>query len=375
MRCRAIALMCASLWFGSPLGADTVGYYRFEEAAGETVLDASGNGNQGMVLNDALRSSDVPVGFIPQTWKRNTSSIELDGMDDVIVIPDAVSLRPETGLTLEAWVKPTGSAWVLIGKQFGPGCCGNSYQVEINPFRFQLTNPSGDSFLLTAPVSPSPDVWHHVAATWDGATMLLYLDGEEVASENYVGSIGYDSNPVLIGADDDGGGIPGCCLYQGTIDEVRISNVALMPGQFLPDFHCPLLSVLGDLGTEKVEARDRIVTTLYRFRDTVMTRSVSGKMMTRFYYRYGLEGTRILSRSPELRARSLDVLERVEPVLANAVEGHLAVLSRTDASLIDGLLRSARRDADPGLGLLISYLRVQLKSDQFLAQFGITRER
>jgi hypothetical protein len=63
--------------------------------------------------------------------------------------------------------------------------------------------------------------------------MRLYLDYQEISACPFAGPIAYDDHPVLIGADDDGGGSPGCCFFLGGIDEVRISDVALMPGQFL----------------------------------------------------------------------------------------------------------------------------------------------
>ena len=59
--------------------------------------------------------------------------------------------------------------------------------------------------------------------------MKLYLDGILVKSRPFAGPIGYDNNPVLIGGEDDGAGIPGCCLFKGAIDRVRISYSARRP--------------------------------------------------------------------------------------------------------------------------------------------------
>jgi hypothetical protein len=141
-------------------------------------------------------------------------------------------------LTIEALIKAEPGARVVVGKQLFGGCCVNSFQLELNPFRFQLTGSSGDDHLIGPGFEPPVGQWVHIAGTWNGSTMRLYLNGTEVASDSFSGSIGYDSNPVLIGGEDDGGGIPGCCLFRGHIDEVRLSDGALSPAEFLIADRC-----------------------------------------------------------------------------------------------------------------------------------------
>jgi len=218
--------------------AETIGYWRFEEGTGPTALDSSGYGNNGNLLNGPTFSSDVVSAAVPLTGEPNRYSLSFDGSNDVVVAPDSGSLHPARSITIEVGVKPAQGARVIIGKQLFSGCCVNSFQLELNPFRFQLTDTSGRDHLIQGPFDPTPGAWHHIAGTWDGATMRLYLDGNEVASGPFTGPIGYDGNPVLIGAEDDGLGIPGCCLFRGLIDEVRISDQALNPSEFLSADRC-----------------------------------------------------------------------------------------------------------------------------------------
>ena len=222
----------------STVHAATVAFWRFQEVPGTTVLDQSGKGNNGVILNGA--------GYTDGACYAGSQAILFSPSSppQAAVIPDSPSLRPALGLTIEAWIKPSPGAWVLTGKQLGAGCCSNSFQIELRaggPLNFILSDPGRGEHMCSSGVQPSTGVWHHVAATWDGATMLLYLDGVVVASAPYGGPIGYDSNPVLIGADDDGGGNPGCCGFLGAMDDVRISDVALSPPEFL--FPCSLLGV------------------------------------------------------------------------------------------------------------------------------------
>ena len=209
-----------------PLQAGTVARWTFEEGVGSAFVTGNGNKNAGVLINQASFSSDTRSA-------RSAYSASFDGSNDIAVVPDSPSLRIQNALTIEAWIKPSSAAHVVIGKQFGHGCCANSYQIELNSFRFQLTDASGESHFVDASSVPTPDVWQHVAATWDGSTMRLYLDRVEVGSTPFSGTIGYDANPLLIGGEDDGAGVPGCCLYNGLIDDVRISDAALAPSQFL----------------------------------------------------------------------------------------------------------------------------------------------
>jgi hypothetical protein len=73
--------------------------------------------------------------------------------------------------------------------------------------------------------------WSYVAATYDGATLKLYLNGEPVASAPYPGyrsarySNGYD---LAIGnSSSDEYDIP----FQGTVDAARVSRVVRTPAE------------------------------------------------------------------------------------------------------------------------------------------------
>jgi hypothetical protein len=80
-----------------------------------------------------------------------------------------------------------------------------------------------------------------LAFTFDGATIIVYHDGEEVASGG--AGFGPDNNStVRIGASEASGNI-----FEGAIDDVRIFNVALSAGEimYLAGFRAPV-----DPGTE-----------------------------------------------------------------------------------------------------------------------------
>jgi hypothetical protein len=212
----------------SPALSATTAYWKFEEGSGVGFLDnySAGARNNGVLINGASYASSAHSAA-------SKYSVLFDGSDDIAAIPDSPTLRPKR-ITVEAWIKPQSGARVVVGKQLGSDCCVNSFQIELNHFRFQLTDTNGEDHIITAPVNPAANQWHHVAGTWDGATMKLYLDKKLVASGAFAGAIRYDRNPILIGGDDDGSGVPGGALFKGLIDEVRISNRALTISEFMP---------------------------------------------------------------------------------------------------------------------------------------------
>ncbi len=70
--------------------------------------------------------------------------------------------------------------------------------------------------------------WHHVAATYDGATMRIFIDGELAVQSNTVFTIGNASNSNLFVGESPG--FPGR-VFNGKIDEVRIWNVSRTQSQ------------------------------------------------------------------------------------------------------------------------------------------------
>jgi hypothetical protein len=222
------------------LSGATIGYWRFEEGSGTSIADSSGQGNHGTLTPaGAIFSTMIPFAVVPINGLTNNFSLELNGANGAGIVPDSPSLRPTSGFTAEAMID--GDGWVVLGKQLGNGT-RNSYQIELRfgQLRFQLTDMGSTDHFVTAsaPGGVGPyNGFHHIAGTWDGSMMRLYINGAQVGSAPFAGMLGYDANPFLIGADNDStmGGGPACCWFDGKLDEIRLSDQALVPGQFIAD--------------------------------------------------------------------------------------------------------------------------------------------
>ncbi len=182
--------------------------------------DSSGNGNNATSASGVNMPTFV-VGRVGQAFN-------LNGTPQYATTPDSAALRPQS-LTIEGWVNATStSTSVAFAKPLGAGTFdsyGIFYNGNINGV---VCNNTG---CLTIGTPMTLNVWHHVAFSYDdpgGAatrTARLYLDGVLVATNATGGAIGYDTRPVVIGADIENG------LFQlgwrGLIDDITLYNRAL----------------------------------------------------------------------------------------------------------------------------------------------------
>ena len=181
--------------------------------------DSSGSGNNG-----TLQSTSVfQVGKVGQAF-------QFDGTQfSSIIVPDSQSLRPTTAVTVEAWVNPSpaGSGFqAVVFKGNGSSAGGQPYSLFVNGVNHQIVVRVGNDTMFDAlgSVGGLPtNVYSHVAFTYDGATIRIYING--VLDSSASSSIGIlaqaDTNVLRIGG--LGGGFP----YTGGADEIGIYNRAL----------------------------------------------------------------------------------------------------------------------------------------------------
>jgi hypothetical protein len=145
--------------------------------------------------------------------------IVFDGVDDYVEVPS--HLNPTDAITISLWVKSNTPNWndfgCFVSKRdayvFHPNQGGKS----LNFYIFSSGQWQSVSF------TPEIDItqWHHYAATFDGNTICLYIDGVKVASTKYTGKINADTGVMCIGKDDNLSR-----YFNGQIAEVRIWKIA-----------------------------------------------------------------------------------------------------------------------------------------------------
>jgi hypothetical protein len=207
-----------------PLVSGLVAAYGFNEGSGTVVNDVSGYGNNGTISGAAWTTSG-----------KYGNALSFNGTNALVTINNAPSLQLTTGMTLEVWVYPTTvtAAWRDViykgndnyylegSSNSGPPTAGAIFGGAYG----QVYGPNA----LTA------NTWAHLAATYDGAAMRLYVNGVQVASRAETGAIATSTNPLQIGGDSIYGQ-----YFEGRIDEVRIYNLALSVAQIQSDMNTPV---------------------------------------------------------------------------------------------------------------------------------------
>jgi hypothetical protein len=204
-----------------------VAAYAFAEATGTTTADATGNGNTG-ALGGPVRAATGKYG----------SALTFDGTNDWVTVADAPELDLTTGVTLEAWVRPTaGSSWrTLLLKENGSTLAYALYSSASGGAPMAIVYTNGSQQKLSGPPALPLNTWTHLAATYDGAQLRLYVNGVLRASKAVTGSIPNSSGALRMG----GNNVWSSEWLKGDLDEVRVYNRALSVTEIQADMTSPL---------------------------------------------------------------------------------------------------------------------------------------
>jgi hypothetical protein len=210
-----------------------VAAYSFNEGSGITVADCSGNTNTGTIVGASWAAG------------KYGGCLSFDGTSSRVSINDAASLRLTTAMTLEAWVYPTASqtaSWRDIIYKLPADGTHDDYYLMAWSTKASSAPLGGAMFgspgVYRDAIKPSPltlNTWTHLAATYDGATLRLYVNGVQSVSTNMTGNIATSTGPLQIGGDTVFGQ-----FFAGLIDEVRIYNRALNAAEIQTDMNTPV---------------------------------------------------------------------------------------------------------------------------------------
>jgi hypothetical protein len=160
--------------------ADLVAHWRFDETSGIIAHDASGNGHDGTIIGDPKWGAGKIGG-----------ALEFNGTGDVVDLGAFDVVGP--GITLAGWLKPNGfgvndgrvltkaDEWGENNHWWMLSTIAEAGEIRLR-FRLKTTDGQNTTTLIADSGVLEIGEWQHAAATWDGTTMRLYLNGEEVGS-------------------------------------------------------------------------------------------------------------------------------------------------------------------------------------------------
>ena len=222
------ALALALLLNAAPARAATglVAAYGFNQGSGTAVTDSSGAGNLGATSGTTWASAG-----------KYGPALSFNGSSASVTIPDSSSLDLTTGMTVEAWVNPSsaGGPWrTVVFKQTGGGMVYALYANNGASRPVGQVNVLGEQNAPGTAVVPA-GTWTHLATTYDGASLRLFVNGIQVASKPQTGAIPASTGALKIGGNPVWGE-----WFAGLIDEVRVYNRALTPGEVQSDMATPV---------------------------------------------------------------------------------------------------------------------------------------
>jgi Concanavalin A-like lectin/glucanases superfamily len=201
-----------------------VGAWSFDEAAGKTVADASGNANTGTVSGAS------------RVTGRYGKALSFDGVNDMVTVADAASLDLTKAMTVEAWVKPSalGSMWrSVVVKEQASHLSYALYAGNGSSRSSGHVNTGGDN--AVAGPTLTLNRWTHLATTWNGSTLSVWVDGKQVASKALTGTAAVSSRALRFG-----GNTIWNEWFKGQMDDVRIYNRALGATEIAADMATPI---------------------------------------------------------------------------------------------------------------------------------------
>ncbi|HSH05112.1 MAG TPA: LamG-like jellyroll fold domain-containing protein [Anaerolineae bacterium] len=199
-----------------------VGHWRLDEGSGTTIADNSRHNNQGFLINNPTWQTNTPDIY------KSTHALQFNPTASTFVdIPADPSLDLSHGrFTLAAWIYPTptdNNYYGFLGHQ--PTASENRrypslYIRDQNRIHAGFGDGVTWHSITTGPVLTT-HAWNHVAATFNGTTYTIYVNGQPVLTDNttFAGHTPYPTTRVGIGRVNN--------YFNGLMDDVRIYNTAL----------------------------------------------------------------------------------------------------------------------------------------------------
>ena len=167
--------------------------------------------------------------MIGPTGPRGAQSLYFDGSDDLVTITKSNYFLAGNGLTFEAWIRPqtlsSNPLYAAVVKTSGHALTLSSTTGGFDQTSYAMLISTPTTNNARAPLNTlQTGVWQHVAGTYDGSEIRLYLDGSPIAVTSHPG-IADGFTTVMLGRWD--------ASFHGAIDEVRIWDHARSESEIL----------------------------------------------------------------------------------------------------------------------------------------------
>ncbi|MCD4790280.1 MAG: LamG domain-containing protein, partial [Bacteroidales bacterium] len=152
--------------------------------------------------------------------------LDFDGTDDYVNCGNGTNFNITTAITIEAWAKISGGSttYPRIVSKAWQGPYELTVKLETHILQLVLHDNGGSAHYCEGTTNIDDNNWHHLAGTWDGTVMHVYVDGilDDAYPSSFSGTLKTNTTNVNIGKQSGGSD----AYLDGTLDEVRIWNDA-----------------------------------------------------------------------------------------------------------------------------------------------------
>jgi hypothetical protein len=194
--------------------SSTIGLWHLDETnvgTGITLLDSSGNNNYGIATG-----TTAVDGISNKARFFNGSSY--------ISIGTTANLNPTSQVTVEAWVKVSGTVGA-IQTIYDRLESSHGFGLYLSSSGNPVFGINGSAGAATSAIDIDNNQWHYIVGTYNkdssSAQIKIFVDGIQQGTGTYTTAISYSTPPR-----NQIGRMATSSYFTGIIDEIRISNVA-----------------------------------------------------------------------------------------------------------------------------------------------------
>jgi len=180
------------------------------------------NENSGSIATDVADGNNGTI--LGATWGQGISEscLQFNGTSSYVKVPKAANLNFTTALTIMAWAKTEENKTAKLvqkGDWDGYGLTQDKWNGWQGGIR--LSNATGQS-LEWGDGIPLLNTWYHIAMTYDGSSLKLYVNGQLKNSKPVTGTLFVNSRDLSFGSDNGAQK-----FFKGSLDEIKIFGAAL----------------------------------------------------------------------------------------------------------------------------------------------------
>jgi len=198
---------------GNSASEHIIGWWKLDESSGFLAADSSGEDNHGTL--NGMSGTEWTGGVL-------AGALEFDGYNDHIA---GIGTCPTGDYTITGWAKDTGPTingdWSVLYSADMEICLS----VDRGSSGTIWFDVGGYGNWVQAGVGAwSKNVWHHLAATWDGTDAHIYVDGFDVPTTIVGRPENARSTPAVIGVYSEN---TYDAVWYGSLDDIRVYDYAL----------------------------------------------------------------------------------------------------------------------------------------------------